>query len=85
MPAFDRTVDPNQSVSLRRLVTDDGELLIGRALGLAKVCPFWGAFRLAGRPRLAATEVHGQISMCSPSFAQNQRHRHAPPYSLSQA
>ena len=66
LPIWDRL--PDESMRVRRLVSDDGEHLIGRVLGPAEVCAFRGALGLAGGPGLTAAEVHDEIMVRGASF-----------------
>ena len=59
LPIWDRL--PDESMRVRRLVTDQGEHLIGRVLGPAEATDFRAAFGLDGGPGLTAAEVHDEI------------------------
>ena len=59
LPIWDRL--PDESMRVRRLVTDQGERLIGRVLGPAEATDFRAAFGLDGGPGLTAAEVHDEI------------------------
>ena len=59
LPIWDRL--PDESMRVRRLVTDQGEHLIGRVLGPAEATDFRGALGLDGGPGLTAAEVHDEI------------------------
>ena len=66
LPIWDRL--PDESMRVRRLVTDNGEHLIGRVLGPAEATDFRAAFGLAGGPGLTAVEVHDEIMVRGASF-----------------
>ena len=66
LPIWDRL--PDESMRVRRLVTDDGEHLIGRVLGPAELCTFRGALGLDGGPGLTAPEVFDEIMVRGASF-----------------
>ena len=66
LPIWDRL--PEESMRVRRLVSDDGEHLIGRVLGPAEVSEFRAALGLDGGPGLTAAEVHDEIMKCGASF-----------------
>ena len=66
LPIWDRL--PEESMRVRRLVTDAGEHLIGRVLGPAEVTEFRGACGLAGGPGLNAAEVYDEIMVRSATF-----------------
>ena len=59
LPIWDRL--PDESMRVRRLVTDQGEHLIGRVLGPAEATDFRGALGLDSGPGLTAAEVHDEI------------------------
>ena len=66
LPIWDRL--PDESMRVRRLVTDDGEHLIGRVLGPAELRTFRGALGLDGGPGLTAPEVFDEIMVRGASF-----------------
>ncbi len=66
LPIWDRL--PDESMRVRRLVTDGGEHLIGRVLGPAEATDFRAAFGLDGGPGLTAVEVHDEIMARGASF-----------------
>ena len=66
LPIWDRL--PDESMRVRRLVTDEGEHLIGRVLGPAEATDFRAAFGLAGGPGLTAAEIHDEIMVRGASF-----------------
>ena len=66
LPIWDRL--PDESMRVRRLITDDGEHLIGRVLGPAELCAFRGALGLDGGPGLTAPEVFDEIMVRGASF-----------------
>ena len=66
LPIWDRL--PDESMRVRRLVTDDGQHLIGRVLGPAEATDFRAAFGLDGGPGLTAAEVHDEIMVRGASF-----------------
>ena len=66
LPIWDRL--PDESMRVRRLVTDEGEHLIGRVLGPAEVSEFRAALGLDGGPGLTAAEVHDEIMVRGASF-----------------
>ena len=66
LPIWDRL--PDESMRVRRLVTDRGEHLIGRALGPAEVTGFRAALGLAGGPGLTADEAFDEIMVRGASF-----------------
>ena len=66
LPIWDRL--PDESMRVRRLITDDGQHLIGRVLGPAEATDFRAAFGLDGGPGLTAAEVHDEIMVRGASF-----------------
>ena len=66
LPIWDRL--PDESMRVRRLVTDNGEHLIGRVLGPAEAAAFRAAFGLAGGPGLTAAEIHDEVMLRGQSF-----------------
>ena len=66
LPIWDRL--PNESMRVRRLVTDDGQHLIGRVLGPAEATDFRAAFGLDGGSGLTVAEVHDEIMVRGASF-----------------
>ena len=66
LPIWDRL--PDESMRVRRLVSDDGEHLIGRVLGPAELHNFRGALGLGGGPGLTAPEVFDEIMVRGASF-----------------
>ena len=66
LPIWDRL--PDESMRVRRLVTDNGEHLIGRVLGPAEAAAFRAAFGLAGGPGLTAAEIHDEVMLRGRSF-----------------
>ena len=66
LPIWDRL--PDESMRVRRLVTDNGEHLIGRVLGPAEATAFRAAFGLASGPGLTAAEIHDEVMLRGQSF-----------------
>ena len=59
LPIWDRL--PEESMRVRRLVTDDGQHLIGRVLGPTEVHNFRGALGLDNASILTPDEIHDEI------------------------
>ena len=66
LPTWDRL--PDESMRVRRLVTDSGEHLIGRVLGPAEAAAFRAAFGLAGGPGLTPAEIHDEVMLRGATF-----------------
>ena len=66
LPIWDRL--PEESMRVRRLVTDAGEHLIGRVLGPAEAAAFRAAFGLAGGPGLTPAEIVDEIMVRGTAF-----------------
>ena len=66
LPIWDRL--PEESMRVRRLVTDAGEHLIGRVLGPAEAAAFCAAFGLAGGPGLTPAEIVDEIMVRGAAF-----------------
>ena len=66
LPIWDRL--PEESMRVRRLVTDAGEHLIGRVLGPAEAAAFRAAFGLAGGPGLTPAEIVDEIMVRGATF-----------------
>ena len=66
LPIWDRL--PEESMRVRRLVTDAGEHLIGRVLGPAEAAAFHAAFGLAGGPSLTPAETVDEIMVRGATF-----------------
>ena len=66
LPIWDRL--PEESMRVRRLVTDAGEHLIGRVLGPAEAAAFRATFGLAGGPGLTPAEIVDEIMVRGANF-----------------
>ena len=66
LPIWDRL--PDKHMRVHRLVTDDGERMIGRVLSAAEAKDFRAALGLAGGPGLTPAELHEEIITCGTSF-----------------